>query len=72
MCNNGNNGHIDNYMNDGQLINLIKKYGVRYVIRNFKLSENIISSIVKNEFSSLSEEDDIDISEIRKYQEALK
>ena len=59
-------------VDDSQLVKLIEKYGVRYVIRNYKLSNNAINEIINNRYSSISEEDDIDYHEISEYQKKLK
>jgi len=50
---------------------LIEKYGVRYAIRNFKLSDDIIQKILNNEFSCLYEEMDISKEEIETFQKLL-
>ena len=57
----------DNSINE--LINLIHKYGIRYVIKNFKLVKELIPRIINNEFSDIYEEHDITEFEILFYQQ---
>jgi acyl CoA:acetate/3-ketoacid CoA transferase alpha subunit len=65
---------IDNksVLDDTQFKILIEKYGIRYVIRNYKLSNSAIADVVSGKYSSISEEDDIDTREILEYQKHLK
>jgi hypothetical protein len=56
---------------DQNLIKLIEKYGIRYVIRNYKLTDNIILKITQNEFSTIDEEENIDKEEIIFYQKFI-
>ena len=51
-----------------ELEKLINKFGIRYVIRNFKLTDDICSRITKNEFSNMYDEEDISKDEIREFQ----
>lgn len=56
---------------DSNLIKLIEKYGIRYVIRNYKLTDDIILRITQNEFSTINEEENIDKKEIMFYQKFI-
>ena len=56
---------------DSYLIKLIEKYGIRYVIRNYKLTDDIILRITQNEFSTINEEENIDKKEIMFYQKFI-
>ena len=56
---------------DQNLIKLIEKYGIRYVIRNYKLTDDIILRITQNEFSTINEEENIDKKEIMFYQKFI-
>jgi len=60
------------YITPVELKGLTEKYGVRYVIRNFKLSDNAIKEIMSNKYSTINEENDIEYREIISYQKCLK
>ena len=51
---------------------LVKKYGLRYVIRNYILSPGDITMITLDCDSYLYEELDVTIDDIERYQECLK
>lgn len=51
---------------------LVKKYGLRYVIRNYILSPGDIAMITLDCDSYLYEELDVTIDDIERYQECLK
>jgi len=59
-------------MCDDDLIIAIRKYGVRYVIRNFKLTPEIMKRITCGEFSVIHDEDDIMENEIIEFQKKFK
>ena len=64
-----NNKEDLNMDNTNDLLIFLKKYGVRYVIRNFKLTPEIIERITYGEFSTINDEDDITQEEINIYQQ---
>lgn len=53
---------------DEKIEKLMEDFGVRYVIRNYKLTDKTIAKIINNEYSCLYEENDITIEEITQYQ----
>lgn len=59
---------VTKIMTHDEFKELIRKFGVRYVIRNYKLPKDFISEILQNKMSCLCEEEDIDINEITSYQ----
>lgn len=60
--------HMDNINKNNDLLIFLEKYGVRYVIRNFKLTPEIVKRIVNGEFSTIRDEEDITEEEINIYQ----
>jgi hypothetical protein len=56
---------------DECIVKIINEMGVRHVIKNYKLSYDMIQRISNNEFSCLYEETDILIEEIDAYQKFL-
>ena len=50
----------------------VKRYGLRYVIRNYILSQDDITRITLDNDSYLYEELDVTIDDIERYQEYLK
>lgn len=51
---------------------LVERYGLRYVIRNYLLDEETIRKIIRNEYSIINEEFDISEAEISEYQKCLE
>lgn len=60
--------HMDNINKNNDLLIFLEKYGVRYVIRNFKLTPEILKRIVNGEFNTIRDEEDITEEEINIYQ----
>ena len=60
--------NVDNTNKNNDLLICLKKYGVRHVIRNYKLTPEIVKKIVNGEFSTICDEEDITEEEINIYQ----
>lgn len=56
---------------DDGIDNLVDKYGIRYVFKNYILSDDIIQNIVDNEYSYIQDEMDISYYDIKLYQNKL-
>lgn len=53
---------------DDAIIELINKYGARYVVRNYLLSHELIRRIAEGHFCSIDEDEYMDEHEIKMYQ----
>lgn len=59
-------------MSTEELVELIRVYGVRYVIRNYKLTDKVIDRIINNELCDIEDEKLIDYNDIMFFQKKFK